>query len=132
MLTPLLVTAFEEVEQISGSLKVEMNREQDIIQLLEKAEHTLQELQKTMAEWTQFALDGPGPEGPKATSPAKRYSLKEKMQIVAVEIKKPLSIIREFIDNLVPAVNPDSKEWSHVQAFDEEVKKVEQAVALLK
>ncbi|MGD0282737.1 MAG: HDOD domain-containing protein [Dissulfurispiraceae bacterium] len=132
VLTPLLVTAFEEVEQISGSLKVEMNRELDIIQLLEKAEHTLQVLQNTMAEWTQFALDGQGPDGPKSTSPVKRYSLTEKLQIVAVEIKKPLSIIREFIDNLIPAVNHGSSEWSHVQAFSEEVKKVEQAVLLLK
>jgi HD-like signal output (HDOD) protein len=132
VLTPLLVSAFEEVQEISLSLKVEMNRERDLLQLLEKAECTLQKLTNTMAKWIHFAFDGQGPDGSELTSPVTKYSLTEKLQIVAVEIKKPLSIIREFLDNLVPAVSPDSSEWYYVQAFSEEVKKVELAVLLLK
>ena len=130
VLTPLIVSAFEEVQGISESLKVEMNRERDLIQLLEKAEHTLQKLTNTMTEWTRFASDGQGPDESKSTSPLIRYSLTEKLQIVAVEIKKPLSIIREFIDNIIPVVNPESSEWYYVQAFSEQVRKVELAVSL--
>ena len=130
-LAPLLVSALDEVQEISRSLKVEMNRERDLIQLLEKAEYTLQTLTNTMAEWTRFASDGQGPDGLKSNSPFIRYSLAEKLLIVAVEIKKPLSIIREFIDNLIPVVSPDSSEWYYVQAFSEEVKKAELAVMLL-
>ena len=132
VLTPLLVSVFEEVQEISGSLKVEMNRERDLIELLEKAESTLQKLTNTMAEWTHFVFEGQGPDKSKSTSPLIRYPLTEKLQIVAVEIKKPLSIIREFIDNLIPIVSPYSSEWYYVQAFSEEVKKVELAVLLLK
>jgi len=132
VLTQLLVSAFEEVQELSGSLKLEINKERDLSQLLEKAEYTLKKLTTTMAEWTRFAFDGQGPDGPKSTSPLIRYPLTEKLQIVAVEIKKPLSIIREFIDNLVPVVSPSSREWACVQAFSEEVKKVELAVLLLK
>jgi HD-like signal output (HDOD) protein len=132
VLIPLLVSAFDEVQEISLSLKVEMNRERDLVQLLEKAKSTLQKLKDTMAEWTQFAIAEQGPDRSKSTSPVIKYSLSEKLQMVAVEIKKPLSIMREFIDNLVPAVSPDSSEWRHVQAFSEEVTQVELAVSLLK
>ncbi len=131
VLTPLLVSAFEEVQDISGSLKLEMNRERDLVHLLEKAEDTLQKLTNAMAEWTRFAFDGQGTDGPQANSPVTRYSLTEKLLLVAVEIKKPLSIIREFIDNLIPVLSPDSSEWRHVQTFSEEVKKAELAVLLL-
>ena len=109
-----------------------MSRERDLIQLLEKAEHTLQKLTNTMAEWTHFVFEGQGPDKSKSTSPLIRYPLTEKLQIVAVEIKKPLSIIREFIDNIIPVVSPYSSEWYYVQAFSEEVRKVELAVLLLK
>ncbi len=131
-LTPLLVSVFEEVQEISASLKVAINREHELMQLLEKAQYTLQKLTNTMADWTHYVFEGQSPDKSKSTSPLIRYPLTEKLQIVAVEIKKPLSIIREFIDNLVPAVGPDSSEWYYVQAFSEEVKKVEQAVLLLK
>lgn len=131
VLTPLLVSAFEEVQEISRSFKVEINRELEIRLLLEKAGYTLQKLTSTMAEWTRFASDGQGPEGSKSNSQARRYSMAEKLLTVAVEIKKPLSVIREFIDNLIPVVSPDSREWHYVQAFSEEVKKAELAVLLL-
>src|SRR5208337_2093884 len=72
VLTPLLVSAFEEVQEISHSLKVEMNREHDLIQLLEKAENTLQKLSKTMTEWTRFASDGQDPDEAKSNSPVIR------------------------------------------------------------
>ena len=130
VLTPLLVSALEEVQELSGSLKVEMSRERDLIQLLEKAEYTLQKLTNTIAEWTHFVFQGQGPDRSESTSPLIRYSLAEKLQIVAVEIKKPLSIMREFIDYLIPVVSPDSSEWCYVQAFSEQVKKVELEVSL--
>src|SRR5208337_2792092 len=104
VLTTLLAAAFDEVEDISRILKVEMSRERDLIQLLEKANYTLQKLTETMAKWTHFVLDGQSSGGTKPASPMLQYSLTEKLQIVAVEIKKPLAIIRAFIDNLVPTV----------------------------
>lgn len=129
VLTPIIVSAFNEVQEISEALKVKMSREGDLIELLEKANYTLQRLTLTMAKWVFFAFDGKGPDG---SEPIAQYSLAERLQMVAFEIKKPLEIIREFIDNLVPAISPDSKEWSYASAVSEEVKKVELAVLLLK
>lgn len=129
VLTPILASAFNEVQEISESLKIRMSREGDLIELLEKANFTLQKLTLTMAKWIFFVLDGKGRDG---SEPMSRYSLTERLQMVAFEIKKPLEIIREFIDNLVPSISPDSREWSHVRAIKEEVKKVELATLLLK
>ncbi len=129
VLTPLLVSVFNEVQEISESMKVKMSREGDLIELLEKADFTLQKLTLTMAKWIFFVFDGKGRDG---SEPMARYSLTERLQMVAFEIKKPLEIIREFIDNLVPSISPDSREWSHVKAITEEVRKVELAVLLLK
>ncbi len=130
VLTTLLVSAFEEVQDISVSLKLKMNRERDLIQLLQKAEYTLQKLTNTMSEWTRFACDGQAPGESKSNSPLIRYSLTEKLLLVANEIKKPLLIIREFIDNLIPVLRPESSEWRYVQAFSERVRKVEMAVSV--
>ena len=124
------MSAFEEVQEISGNLKVDMNRERDLIQLLEKAEHTLHRLTNTMSEWIHFTFAGQGRGESKSTSPELKYSLAETLQLVGGEIKKPLLIIREFIDNLVPVVTPKSSEWHYVQAFSEELRKVELAVSL--
>ncbi|MGO9014597.1 MAG: HDOD domain-containing protein [Dissulfurispiraceae bacterium] len=129
VLTPLLVSAFNEVQEISETLKVNMSREGDLIKLLEKANFTLQKLILTMTKWIFFVFNGKGLDGSQLMA---QYSLTERLQMVAFEIKKPLEIIREFIDNLVPSISPDSREWSHVQAITEEVKKVELAALLLK
>ncbi len=129
VLTQLLVSVFNEVQEISESMKVGMSRERDLIELLEKADFTLQKLTLTMAKWIFFVFDGKGRDG---SEPMARYSLSERLQMVAFEIKKPLEIIREFIDNLVPSISPDSREWSYVKAITEEVRKVELAVLLLK
>ncbi len=129
VLTPLLVSTFNEVRDISESLNVNVCRDGDLIELLEKANFTLQKLTPTMAKWINFVFDGKGRDGSEAMA---QYSLTERLQIVAVEIKKPLQIIREFIDNLVPSISPNSREWSHVKAITEEVKKLELAILLLK
>lgn len=129
VLTPLLVAAFTEVQEISETLKVDVSREGDLIKLLEKANFTLRKLTLTMAKWIFYVFDGKGRDG---SEPMARFSLTERLQMVAFEIKKPLEIIREFIDNLAPSISPDSREWSHVRAITEEVKKVELAVLLLK
>lgn len=129
MLTPVLVFAFNEVQEISESLKLKMSREGDLTELLEKANYTLQKLTLTMAKWIFFVFTGKGRD---SSEPMSQYSLTEKLQLVASEINKPLGIVREFVDNLVPAVSPGSTEWGRVQTFSEEVKKVELAVLLLK
>ncbi|MBF0560235.1 MAG: HDOD domain-containing protein [Nitrospirae bacterium] len=129
VLTPLLASAFNEVQEISETLKVKVSREADLIKLLEKVHFTLQKLTLTMAKWVFVVFDGKGRDG---SEPMAQYSLTERLQMVAFEIKKPLLIIREFIDNLVPSISPDSREWSRVQAINEEVKKVELAALLLK
>jgi HD-like signal output (HDOD) protein len=129
VLTLILVSAFNEVEEISETLKVNVSREGDVIKLLEKANLILQNLSLTMAKWIFFVLDGKDGD---ESEPMGRFSLTERLQMVAFEIKKPLEIIREFVDNLVPSISPDSREWSQVKAITEEVKKVELAALLLK
>ncbi len=129
VLAPLLVSAFNEVQEISETLDVHVSREGDLIKLLEKANFTLQKLTLTMAKWIFFVFEGKSRDG---SEPMAQYSLTERLQMVAFEIKKPVEIIREFIDNLVPSISHDSREWSHVKAITEEVKKVELAALLLK
>ncbi len=129
ILTSLLVSAFHDVQEISESLHVKMSREEDLIELLEKVKYTLQQIDQTISKWIIYMRDVKGQDGP---DPTVQYSLTEKLHLVALEIAKPLANMREFMDNLVPAVSHTSREWKYVTAVSGEVKKVELAALLLK
>ena len=129
ILTSLLASAFHDVQEISESLHVKISREEDLIELLGKAKYTLEKISLTISKWILFAFDGQGEAG---SDPMVQYSLTERLQEVTFEIARPLAIIREFIDNLVPVVSPNTKEWKYVIAVSQEVKKVELAALLLK
>ncbi|MGO9378793.1 MAG: HDOD domain-containing protein [Dissulfurispiraceae bacterium] len=128
-LSPVLVTAFTAVEEIAATLQVKINREGDLVDLLEKLNITLQQITVTISNWIFFIFD---PNGGSGSQLLAQYSLTEKLQLVAKEIRKPVEIIRDFIDTLTPSISPDSKEWSHVEAIAETVRKVELAAMLMK
>jgi len=129
ILTSLLVSAFREVQEISECLQVKMSREKDLIELLEKAKYTLDKMTVAVSKWVFYVFDGRELNGSESIG---QYSLSERLQTIASEIKKPLDIIRAFIESLASTTSPNSGEWRHVNAVREEVKKVELAVMLLK
>jgi two-component system cell cycle response regulator len=126
ILADILVSAFDEVQEISESLKVEMNRQQDILELVEKANKALSALSEKIIQINEadsrFVL--PTFAGLGAQDSAARKAL----QAVAHEIRNPLVTIGGFARKLERTLNPASNEWQYVRIIVEESTRLESAL----
>ncbi|HMK56121.1 MAG TPA: HDOD domain-containing protein [Dissulfurispiraceae bacterium] len=122
----ILVSCFDEVQEIAESLKVETNRQSDILDLVEKANRALSVLSDKMIQISEadsrFALPTFAGLDPHSDA-AKRA-----MQAVAHEIRNPLVTIGGFAKKLERTLNPASSEWQYVRIIVEESTKLEQAL----
>ncbi len=126
ILADILVSTFDEVQEIAASLKVEMNRKQDLLGLMEKANRALSVLSERMIQMNEadskFALPT------FAGLNAKDTPVKEAVQAVVHEIRNPLTAIGGFARKLGKTLDPASDEWQYVRIIVEESTKLESAL----
>ena len=90
MFNDILLTTFEQVEEIAGSLRVELNREKDLLRIVEKANMALSRISDQIYE-------GQGIQDSKKSLPGfesfdiSKDSTANTLQAVAHEIRNPLS-----------------------------------------
>jgi nitrogen-specific signal transduction histidine kinase len=127
MLGDILVTTFEEVQEIAESLKVQMNRKQDLMDLMDKAHRALSELSDKILALEQ----GSGAHGMPAFSGLNRgdASVKETLQAVAHEIRNPLTAVGGFARRLSKSLEPASEEWRYAQVILEESDRLEKTLS---
>jgi nitrogen-specific signal transduction histidine kinase len=126
VLADILVTTFDEVREIAASLKVEMNRKQDLLGLMEKANRALSVLSERMIQMNEagsaFALPT------FAGLSRKDTPIRETVQAVVHEIRNPLTAIGGFARKLEKTLDPASDEWQYVRVIVEESTKIEFAL----
>jgi hypothetical protein len=126
VLADILVSTFDEVREIAASLKVEMNRKQDLLGLMEKANRALSLLSERMIQMNEadskFALPT------FAGLSAKDTPVKEAVQAVVHEIRNPLTAIGGFARKLEKTLDHASDEWQYVRIIVEESTKLESAL----
>ncbi len=126
ILEDILVSAFDEVREIAVSLKVEMNRKQDILGLMEKANRALSALSERLIQLNEaesrFALPTLSGLSSHGTP------VREALQAVVHEIRNPLTAIGGFARKLERTLNPASDEWQYVRVIVEESAKLESAL----
>lgn len=126
ILADILVSAFDEVQEIAESLKVEMDRQHDILELVEKANRALSALSEKIIQVNEadsrFVL--PTFAGLSSQDSAARKAL----QAVAHEIRNPLVTIGGFARKLERTLNPASNEWQYVRIIVEESARLESAL----
>jgi HD-like signal output (HDOD) protein len=119
----ILLTTFETVEDIAGSLRVKINREEDMLKLLEKANMTLSRISDQLTESSQDQGILPFPtldlDGKLADATVKT------LQAVAHEIRNPLTVIGGFARRLVASVDMDSAESKYALIIIEEAARLE-------
>jgi HD-like signal output (HDOD) protein len=125
VLSDILVATFEEVQEIAASFRVEMNKKQDMLTLMEKANAALSVLVERVTLLNEAKANTlPGTFG----LAKKGISVGEAMQVVVHEIRNPLTAIGGFARKLEKTLNPATEEWKYVRIIVEESAKLEYAV----
>jgi signal transduction histidine kinase len=124
VINDILLTTFEQVEDIAGSLQVELNKEEDILRIVEKANMTLSRMSDQISE----SRHDPEPDSlPALDSLEKRQeSTVKTLQAVAHEIRNPLTVIGGFARRLVASTDLDSAGSKYAHIILEEAARLEE------
>jgi HD-like signal output (HDOD) protein len=126
VLSDILIGVFEEVQEIAASFKVEMNRKQDMLALMEKANIALSSLFERVTHLNTIKT---GNELPTFISSVKKeMSVGEALQVVVHEIRNPLTAIGGFARKLEKKLDPHSEEWQYIRIIVEESSRLESAI----
>ncbi len=131
MLTDILVTTFDEVQEVADGLKVEMNKDKDLIALIEKANLSLGVLSEKMMELQETALKHGLPSFESLGDLQENSAVRDTLQAVAHEIRNPLLAVSGFAKKLLVALDPASDGWKYVQVIVEESQRLERALATM-
>ncbi len=123
----IIVSTFEEVQDIAESLRIEMNKEKDLLDLMEKANRALSGISEKIASLQdETSL-------PSFATLCERHesqtNVNETLQAVAHEIRNPLVAVAGFARKLAATVDPLSKGGKYAQIILEEAQRLETALS---
>ena len=129
MLTDILITTFDEVQEVADGLKVDVNKDKDLIALIQKANLSLGGLSEKMLELQETVLKHGFPSFESLGDLEENSAVRETLQAVAHEIRNPLMAVSGFAKRLSTALDPASEGWKYVQVIVEESRRLESALA---
>ncbi len=121
ILSEIMVESFNTVESIAESMKISINRNNDIEFLVGKAYESLRNISCRIESINHKIHPTFNTLRMTASEPA----ISETLQAVAHEIRNPLTILGGFARRLEKILSPSSKEWSYVQKIIEESQRLE-------
>jgi nitrogen-specific signal transduction histidine kinase len=122
VINDILLAAFDQVEDIADSLRVDMDREKDLLRIVEKANITLSRISE------KITLDQHIRESktlPSLASLNDTLDSKSTLQAVAHEIRNPLTVIGGFARRLAASVEFESAGSRYATIILSEVERVE-------
>ncbi|OPY80755.1 MAG: HDOD domain protein [Syntrophorhabdus sp. PtaU1.Bin058] len=121
-----IIASLEQVEEIAGSMRLELNKERDMLELMEKANQTLGSISEKVS---QIRTGQPLPSfdalGAKA---GEKDTVTYTLQAVAHEIKNPLVAVAGFAKRLARKIDPDTENGRYVRIILEEAMRLEAAL----
>ncbi|MBW1716580.1 MAG: HDOD domain-containing protein [Deltaproteobacteria bacterium] len=123
----ILIATFDEVQEIADSLSVEVNREGDLMEIMEKANRALSQISAKISAHQEIT----GTVSlPSFDSLDQRPSVIEHtLQAVAHEIRNPLLAVGGFARKLATSLDPDSKGGEYARIILEEASRLEKALS---
>lgn len=123
----ILVVTFEQVQDIANILSVEMSKEKDLIEIVEKANAALSRISEKLFDEEEIirphslpTLDSLGED---------RESSLKTLQAVVHEIRNPLLVVGGLVRKLARSLDPNSAGGEYVKIILEEASRLEKALS---
>ncbi len=129
MFTDIIAATFEEVQQVADSLKVDMNRDNDLLAFVEKANLSLSGLSEKILELQETASKHSLPSFENMAGITNDQDIKCTLQAVAHDIRNPLMAVSGVAKKLSGAIDPSSGGWKYVQIIIDESVRLESALS---
>ena len=123
----ILIAAFDEVQDIAEGLSVEVNKERDLLEIMEKANQALSQISDKIPEHRE---NTDNTSFPSFDSLEERQGIVEHtLQAVAHEIRNPLLAVGGFARKLADSLDPGSKGGEYARIILEEASRLEKALS---
>ena len=120
------MTTFDQVQAIADNLDVELNRERDLMEIMEKANKALSQISEKMSEYQEITDDVSLPSFDSLDEG--KDVVEHTLQAVAHEIRNPLLAVGGFARKLATSLDPASKGGEYVRIILEEASRLEKAL----
>ncbi|MFZ2447118.1 MAG: HDOD domain-containing protein [Syntrophobacteraceae bacterium] len=123
----IVLKTFAEVEDIARTLKLELNREKDLMDVMEKANRALVQISRKVSN---ISSDAPPRTLPSFGSiDQNEKTVSDTLQAVAHEIRNPLTAVGGFARRLATALDPESQAGRYAKVILEEAQRLEKILS---
>jgi len=126
VINDILLTTFNEVQDIADHLNVELNKERDLMEIMEEANKALSHISEKISEYQEITNQVSLPSFDSLD--AGKDIVEHTLQAVAHEIRNPLLAVGGFARKLATSLDTASKEGEYVRIILEEASRLERAL----
>ena len=126
VINDILFATFEQVQDIADSIRLELNGEKDLMEIMEKANRALSQISEKMSGFRETVT---GKALPSFENLAENEDIIHALQAVAHEIRNPLMAVGGFAKKLVTALNASSDGGIYARVILEEALRLEKTLA---
>jgi len=126
VINDILLTTFEQVQDIADNLNVEVNKERDLMEIMEKANRALSQISEKISEYREITNQASLPAFDSMDET--KDIVENTLQAVAHEIRNPLLVVGGFARKLAASLDTASKGGEYVRIILEEALRLEKAL----
>lgn len=120
VLNEILADIFDQVQEVADQLRLEVDREKDLLTLMEKANRSLSEISQRVSGLPAFETLG-----------GDRTVVDHTLQAVAHEIRNPLLAVGGFAKRLAASLDPSSDGGRYAKIILDEALRLEKALSTM-
>jgi HD-like signal output (HDOD) protein len=129
VINDILLIAFDQVQDIANILSVEMSKEKDLIEIVEKANGALSRISEKMFDEEGITRPHALPTFDSLYEDEESHS--QTLQAVVHEIRNPLLVVGGLARKLATSMDPDSSGGRYIQIILEEASRLEKALSAM-